>query len=85
MPKTTLPGFNPRAAVMTAEDDPNLLIRHREHTDWEMITLLPKPTMRGLQFQDDDGKWHDAVLEDNSILINAGDDRAAYSELFSLG
>jgi isopenicillin N synthase-like dioxygenase len=44
-----------------------------QHTDIDLFTILPRATEKGLQVQDDGGKWLDVIVPDGAIIINAGD------------
>ena len=47
--------------------------RAAAHGDINLITLLMGAQGRGLQVQDNDGVWHDAIAQPDEIMINVGD------------
>lgn len=48
-------------------------VRAAAHEDINFITLLVAATAPGLQVKDKDGNWHDVPHEENSIVVNIGD------------
>lgn len=48
-------------------------VRSSAHEDINFITLLVAATSAGLQVQDKDGKWYAVPHEENSIVVNIGD------------
>jgi isopenicillin N synthase-like dioxygenase len=44
-----------------------------EHTDIDLIAILPRATCEGLQVQNKEGVWIDAKVPEGSFVINAGD------------
>ncbi len=47
--------------------------RAAAHGDINLITLLMGAQGKGLQVQDHDGNWHDAIAEPDELMINVGD------------
>lgn len=47
--------------------------RAAAHGDINLITLLMGAQGRGLQVQDNDGIWHDAIAQSDELMINVGD------------
>ncbi len=47
--------------------------RAAAHGDINLITLLMGAQGKGLQVQDHDGVWHDAIAEPDELMINVGD------------
>lgn len=58
----TLKGDEPEGAVWAAA-----------HTDVNFLTMIPFTTAPGLQVLDSDGSWKDAGIDEEAIVINAGD------------
>lgn len=48
-------------------------LRAGEHTDPNLITLLPAPTSAGLEIRDRDGFWQHVSHDSGAIIVNAGD------------
>lgn len=49
-------------------------IRAAAHEDIDMMTIIPKPTQRGLQIQPKgSNEWYDVVIPKGAAVINAGD------------
>ncbi len=55
------------------KDHPKSAVRAAEHTDINLITLLMGAQGKGLQVQNKQGEWIEAVAEDNELIINVGD------------
>ncbi len=53
--------------------EPNDAVRAAAHGDINLITLLMGAQGRGLQVQDNDGVWHDAIAQPDELMINVGD------------
>ncbi len=53
--------------------EPKDAVRAASHTDINLITLLMGAQGRGLQVQNHDGEWIDAIAEPNELMINVGD------------
>jgi isopenicillin N synthase-like dioxygenase len=53
--------------------EPENAIRAAAHGDINLITLLMGAQGRGLQVQNHDGEWIDAIAEDDQLVINVGD------------
>jgi isopenicillin N synthase-like dioxygenase len=53
--------------------EPENAIRAAAHGDINLITLLMGAQGRGLQVQNHDGKWIDAIAEPDELVINVGD------------
>jgi isopenicillin N synthase-like dioxygenase len=53
--------------------EPENAIRAAAHGDINLITLLMGAQGRGLQVQNLDGKWIDAIAEPDELVINVGD------------
>lgn len=43
------------------------------HTDSNMLSLLPAATSRGLEVQDNQGRWIPVETEEGDLVVNAGD------------
>lgn len=54
-------------------NEPEGALRAAEHTDINLITLLPAATAEGLQAKTKSGEWVDVPINKNWIIINAGD------------
>ena len=54
-------------------DEPKDAVRAAAHGDINLITLLMGAQGKGLQVQDHDGKWIDAIAEPDELMINVGD------------
>lgn len=48
-------------------------VRSAAHEDGNLLTLLPAPTMPGLQLKDKQGTWHDVLCNKNDLIINVGE------------
>ena len=55
------------------ETEPKGAVRAAAHTDINLITLLMGAQGKGLQVQNHNGDWIDAIAEPNEIMINVGD------------
>jgi len=55
------------------QTEPKGAVRAAAHGDINLITLLMGAQGRGLQVQDNDGVWHDAIAQPDEIMINVGD------------
>lgn len=55
------------------EEDPNDAVRAAAHTDINLITLLMGAQGKGLQVQNHDGEWIDAMAQPDELMINVGD------------
>ena len=53
--------------------EPKDAIRAAAHGDINLITLLMGAQGRGLQVQNHDGEWIDAIAEPDELMINVGD------------
>lgn len=54
-------------------EEPNQAVRAAEHTDINLITLLMGAQGKGLQVQNHQGDWIDAIAEPGELMINVGD------------
>ncbi|WP_412984948.1 isopenicillin N synthase family dioxygenase [Pontimicrobium sp. IMCC45349] len=54
-------------------NEPNDAVRAAAHGDINLITLLMGAQGKGLQVQDNDGVWHDAIAQPDELMINVGD------------
>ncbi|RZW40181.1 MAG: isopenicillin N synthase family oxygenase, partial [Flavobacteriaceae bacterium] len=54
-------------------EEPNNAVRAAAHGDINLITLLMGAQGRGLQVQNHDGEWIDAIAEPDELMINVGD------------
>jgi len=54
-------------------NDPKDAVRAAAHTDINLITLLMGAQGKGLQVQNHDGQWIDAMAEPDELMINVGD------------
>ena len=54
-------------------EDPKEAVRAAAHGDINLITLLMGAHGKGLQVQNTDGKWIDAIANKNELMINIGD------------
>ena len=54
-------------------EEPKEAVRAAAHGDINLITLLMGAQGRGLQVQDNDGVWHDAIAQPDELMINVGD------------
>lgn len=54
-------------------EDPKDALRAAAHTDINLITLLMGAQGKGLQVQNHDGEWIDAIAESDELVINVGD------------
>jgi len=61
------------------ETEPKGAERAAAHGDINLITLLMGAQGKGLQVQNHDGDWIDAMAEPNEIMINVGDMLARHS------
>jgi isopenicillin N synthase-like dioxygenase len=50
-----------------------MLIRAAAHGDINLITLLMGAQGKGLQVQNHNGDWIDAIAEPDELMINVGD------------
>jgi isopenicillin N synthase-like dioxygenase len=55
------------------KSEPNNAVRAAAHGDINLITLLMGAQGRGLQVQNHDGEWIDAIAEPDELMINVGD------------
>ncbi len=53
--------------------EPENAVRAAAHGDINLITLLMGAQGRGLQVQNNDGEWIDAIAEPDELMINVGD------------
>lgn len=44
-----------------------------EHTDTDLLSILPRATADGLQVLNKNGEWIDVRVPENSFIVNAGD------------
>lgn len=54
-------------------EEPNNAVRAAAHGDINLITLLMGAQGKGLQVQDHEGVWHDAIAQPDELMINVGD------------
>ena len=54
-------------------EEPNDAVRAAAHGDINLITLLMGAQGRGLQVQNHEGEWIDAIAEPDELMINVGD------------
>ncbi|MCL5128035.1 MULTISPECIES: isopenicillin N synthase family oxygenase [unclassified Algibacter] len=54
-------------------EEPKEAVRAAAHGDINLITLLMGAQGRGLQVQNHEGEWIDAIAEDDELMINVGD------------
>tara|TARA_B100000575_G_scaffold293716_1_gene306028 strand:- start:278 stop:1228 length:951 start_codon:yes stop_codon:yes gene_type:complete len=54
-------------------EDPKKAVRAAAHGDINLITLLMGAHGKGLQVQNTNGKWIDAVASEDELMINIGD------------
>ncbi|MGY0392513.1 isopenicillin N synthase family dioxygenase [Bizionia sp. KMM 8389] len=54
-------------------DEPKNAVRAAAHGDINLITLLMGAQGRGLQVQNHEGEWIDAIAEPDELMINVGD------------
>lgn len=54
-------------------EEPKDAVRAAAHGDINLITLLMGAQGRGLQVQNHQGDWIDAIAEDDELMINVGD------------
>jgi isopenicillin N synthase-like dioxygenase len=54
-------------------EDPKDAVRAAAHTDINLITLLMGAQGKGLQVQNHEGDWFDAIAEPDELVINVGD------------
>lgn len=54
-------------------NEPKDAVRAAAHGDINLITLLMGAQGRGLQVQNNDGEWIDAIAEPDELVINVGD------------
>lgn len=54
-------------------EDPKDAVRAAAHTDINLITLLMGAQGRGLQVQNHEGEWIEAVAKKDELMINVGD------------
>ncbi|MDT0552235.1 isopenicillin N synthase family dioxygenase [Urechidicola vernalis] len=55
------------------ENEPKDAVRAAAHGDINLITLLMGAQGKGLQVQDHNGNWIDAIAQDDELMINVGD------------
>lgn len=55
------------------QGNPKSAVRAAEHTDINLITLLMGAQGKGLEVQNKQGEWIEAVADDNELIINVGD------------
>lgn len=55
------------------KDEPKDAVRAAAHGDINLITLLMGAQGRGLQVQNHNGEWLDAIAEPDELMINVGD------------
>lgn len=55
------------------KDEPKNAVRAAAHGDINLITLLMGAQGKGLQVQNHDGQWIDAIANDDELVINVGD------------
>ena len=55
------------------KEEPKDAVRAAAHGDINLITLLMGAQGRGLQVQNHQGAWLDAIAEDDELVINVGD------------
>ncbi len=53
--------------------EPKNAVRAAAHGDINLITLLMGAQGKGLQVQDNQGNWHDAMAKPDELVINVGD------------
>ncbi len=53
--------------------EPKNAVRAAAHGDINLITLLMGAHGKGLQVQDNEGNWHDAMAQPDELVINVGD------------
>ena len=53
--------------------DPKNAVRAAAHTDINLITLLMGAQGKGLQVQNHNGQWIDAIAQPDELMINVGD------------
>jgi len=54
-------------------EEPKNAVRAAAHGDINLITLLMGAHGKGLQVQDHNGDWHDAIAQPDELVINVGD------------
>jgi len=54
-------------------EEPKNAVRAAAHGDINLITLLMGAHGKGLQVQDNEGNWHDAMSQPDELVINVGD------------
>lgn len=54
-------------------EEPKDAVRAAAHGDINLITLLMGAQGKGLQVQNHNGEWIDAIAEDDELIINVGD------------
>ncbi|MFD0962425.1 isopenicillin N synthase family dioxygenase [Pseudofulvibacter geojedonensis] len=55
------------------KEEPKNAVRAAAHGDINLITLLMGAHGKGLQVQDHEGNWHDAIAQPDELMINVGD------------
>lgn len=55
------------------KEEPKAAVRAAAHGDINLITLLMGAQGKGLQVQNHDGQWIDAIAEEDELMINVGD------------
>jgi len=54
-------------------EEPKAAVRAAAHGDINLITLLMGAQGKGLQVQNNDGEWLDAIAQPDELMINVGD------------
>jgi len=55
------------------KEEPKAAVRAAAHGDINLITLLMGAQGKGLQVQNHDGQWIDAIAKEDELMINVGD------------
>lgn len=55
------------------KEEPKAAVRAAAHGDINLITLLMGAQGKGLQVQNHEGQWIDAIANDDELMINVGD------------
>lgn len=55
------------------KEEPKAAVRAAAHGDINLITLLMGAQGKGLQVQNHEGQWIDAIAEEDELMINVGD------------
>jgi isopenicillin N synthase-like dioxygenase len=66
-------GDNLLRAIHYPQNPPKTQMWAAEHTDIDLLTILPRATARGLQVKNAKGDWIDVVVPDDAFIINVGD------------